>query len=146
MEVRRLTLRQIRFLGDPAGEFTRALDLEFDASAFFGNHRSKRYALVVKDGKVKSAHVEPDSTGTDGTYSLLDVTGCVSRTNLYCFSVTGQQSTLDQLVPEEGLDLALNGLQARRSGKFIESYYKGTKMKKYYYLQNGKAGKLDVHL
>ncbi|CAK7272105.1 hypothetical protein SEPCBS119000_004947 [Sporothrix epigloea] len=56
---------KIRFLGDPAGEFTRAIDLEFDASAFFGNHRSKRYALVIKDGKVKSAHVEPDSTGTD---------------------------------------------------------------------------------
>ncbi|CAK7228354.1 hypothetical protein SCUCBS95973_006852 [Sporothrix curviconia] len=56
---------KIRFLGDPAGEFTRALDLEFDASAFFGNHRSKRYALVIKDGKVKSAHVEPDNTGTD---------------------------------------------------------------------------------
>lgn len=56
---------KIRFLGDPAGEFTKALDLDFDASAFFGNHRSKRYALVIEDGKVKSTHVEPDSTGTD---------------------------------------------------------------------------------
>ncbi|CAK7197790.1 hypothetical protein SEUCBS139899_000438 [Sporothrix eucalyptigena] len=56
---------KIRFLGDPAGEFTKALDLEFDASAFFGNHRSKRYALVIENGKVKSTHIEPDNTGTD---------------------------------------------------------------------------------
>ncbi|KAI5920559.1 Redoxin [Camillea tinctor] len=55
----------IRFLADPSGVFTKALELDFDASAFFGNERSKRYALVVKDGKVKSVHVEPDSTGTD---------------------------------------------------------------------------------
>lgn len=56
---------KIRFLGDPAGEFTKALDLDFDASAFFGNDRSKRYALVIENGKVKSAHIEPDNTGTD---------------------------------------------------------------------------------
>ncbi|KAI1377860.1 Redoxin-domain-containing protein [Hypoxylon crocopeplum] len=55
----------IRFLADPAGEFTRALDLGFDAPAIFGGMRAKRYALVVEDGKVKSVHVEPDNTGTD---------------------------------------------------------------------------------
>ncbi|KAH7361701.1 redoxin [Plectosphaerella cucumerina] len=55
----------IRWLGDPTGSFTQALDLDFDAKAIFGNDRSKRYALVVEDGKVKSAHVEPDNTGTD---------------------------------------------------------------------------------
>ncbi|KAK7757358.1 hypothetical protein SLS62_000370 [Diatrype stigma] len=54
----------IRFVGDPTGEFTKALDLGFDAYAIFGGVRSKRYALVVENGKVKSVHVEPDNTGT----------------------------------------------------------------------------------
>ncbi|MCJ1271577.1 hypothetical protein MMC22_011479 [Lobaria immixta] len=56
----------IRFLGDPTTEFTTALDLAFDGSAIFGGHRSKRYALVIEDGKVKQAFVEPDNTGLDG--------------------------------------------------------------------------------
>ncbi|KAL1629412.1 hypothetical protein SLS54_001161 [Diplodia seriata] len=57
----------IRFIADPAGAFTKALDLSFDSRAIFGNERSKRYALVIEDGKVKEAHVEPDNTGVDGT-------------------------------------------------------------------------------
>ena len=57
---------QIRFLGDPSGQFTKDLDLSFDSAAVFGQDRSKRYALVVEDGKVKSAHVEPDNTGVNG--------------------------------------------------------------------------------
>lgn len=57
---------QIRFLGDPSGEFTKALDLSFESSAIFGNDRSKRYVLLVEDGKVKEAFVEPDNTGLDG--------------------------------------------------------------------------------
>lgn len=57
---------QIRFLADPSGEFTKALDLDFDSVAIFGNRRSKRYALVLEDGKVTSVHVEPDNTGTNG--------------------------------------------------------------------------------
>ena len=57
---------QIRFLGDPHATFTNALDLAFDATAIFGQPRSKRYALVIKDGKVKEAHVEPDNTGVNG--------------------------------------------------------------------------------
>ena len=56
---------QFRFLGDPSAEFTKALDLDFDATKIFGGVRSKRYALVVKDGKISSVHVEPDSTGTN---------------------------------------------------------------------------------
>lgn len=43
----------MRFIADSTGEFTKALELDFDATKVFGNHRSKRYALVVKDGKVK---------------------------------------------------------------------------------------------
>ncbi|KAI1769857.1 AhpC/TSA family protein [Hypoxylon cercidicola] len=54
----------IRFLADPSGAFTKALDLGFEAPAIFGDMRAKRYALVVKDGKVKDVYVEPDNTGT----------------------------------------------------------------------------------
>ncbi|CAM1504241.1 Fc.00g018320.m01.CDS01 [Cosmosporella sp. VM-42] len=55
----------IRFLGDPTGKFTEALDLGFDGTAIFGGMRGKRYALKVEDGRVKEAYVEPDNTGTD---------------------------------------------------------------------------------
>jgi len=55
----------IRFLGDPTAKFTQALDLDFDGTAIFGGPRSKRYALLVEDGKVKEMHVEPDNTGLD---------------------------------------------------------------------------------
>ncbi|KAI1344411.1 AhpC/TSA family protein [Xylariaceae sp. FL0016] len=55
----------IRFIADPTGDFTKALDLGFDAPAIFGGMRAKRYALVIKDGKVESVHVEPDNTGTN---------------------------------------------------------------------------------
>ena len=57
---------QIRFLGDPSGQFNKDLDLTFESAGVFGQDRSKRYALVVEDGKVKSAHVEPDNTGVNG--------------------------------------------------------------------------------
>lgn len=57
---------QIRFLGDPTAKFTEALDLTFDGTAIFGGPRSKRYALEIEDGKVKTIHVEPDNTGVDG--------------------------------------------------------------------------------
>lgn len=56
----------MRFLGDPTGKFTEALDLAFDSTSIFGNHRSKRYALLVENGKVKDAFVEPDNTGVNG--------------------------------------------------------------------------------
>ncbi|KAM0704928.1 hypothetical protein Q7P35_007715 [Cladosporium inversicolor] len=55
----------IRFLADPHSELTSALDLSFDGAAIFGNARSKRYALVVENGKVTKAFVEPDNTGLD---------------------------------------------------------------------------------
>ncbi|KAF2670724.1 Redoxin [Microthyrium microscopicum] len=53
----------VRFIADPALSFTDGLDLSFDGSAIFGGHRGKRYALLVEDGKVKEAFVEPDNTG-----------------------------------------------------------------------------------
>jgi len=62
----------IRFLGDPSLAFTKALDLSFDGAAIFGGDRSKRYALVIEDGQVKSAHVESDNTGVNGTAACRD--------------------------------------------------------------------------
>jgi peroxiredoxin len=61
---------QFRWIADPAGEFTRALDLEFDSEPIFGNKRSKRYALLVEGGKVTKAAVEPDNTGIAGKFSF----------------------------------------------------------------------------
>jgi 2-Cys peroxiredoxin 5 len=55
----------IRFLSDADGKFTRALDLEFPAAPLLGTNRSKRYAMVVENGKVKSISVEPDNIGTE---------------------------------------------------------------------------------
>ncbi|KAK0749816.1 redoxin [Schizothecium vesticola] len=55
----------IRFLADPTGQYTKALDMAFDGSAIFGGDRSKRYTLLVEGGKVTSVNVEPDNTGTN---------------------------------------------------------------------------------
>ncbi|KZZ96927.1 thioredoxin peroxidase/alkyl hydroperoxide reductase [Ascosphaera apis ARSEF 7405] len=57
----------LRFLADPAGEFTSALhsSLLWDGRAIFGNDRSKRYVALVDNGKVTNAFVEPDNTGLD---------------------------------------------------------------------------------
>lgn len=57
---------QIRFLGDPSAAFTKALELDFDGTAIFGGPRGKRYALVVENGRVAAAYVEPDNIGTSG--------------------------------------------------------------------------------
>lgn len=53
----------VKVVADASGEFTEAADLLFDASKFFGNARSKRYALLVQDGKVVEQFVEPDNVG-----------------------------------------------------------------------------------
>lgn len=66
----------IRFLADPHSELTSALDLSFDGAAIFGNARSKRYALVVENGKVTKAFVEPDNTGLDGMLSNFSLLLC----------------------------------------------------------------------
>ncbi len=49
---------KVTMLSDGNGEFTRALGLESDNSAFGMGQRSKRYAMVVEDGTVKSIDVE----------------------------------------------------------------------------------------
>ena len=45
-------------LADGNGDFTRALGLEVDASAYGMGTRSKRFALYAEDGVVKQLHVE----------------------------------------------------------------------------------------
>jgi 2-Cys peroxiredoxin 5 len=53
----------VTLLADPKGELAKAMDLDFDASGALGNHRFKRFAAIIDDGKVSKLFVEPDSTG-----------------------------------------------------------------------------------
>src|SRR5690554_4095266 len=50
-------------LADGSGDFTKALDLELDARGFGMGTRSKRYSMIVDDGKVINLNVEPDGAG-----------------------------------------------------------------------------------
>jgi len=50
-------------LGDPQGAFTKAIGMEFDAPPAGLIGRSKRYAMVVEDGKVTLLHAE-ENPGT----------------------------------------------------------------------------------
>src|SRR6202049_1573565 len=49
---------KVRMLADGSGDFTRALGLELDLSKGGLGIRSKRYAMLVDDGVVKSLNVE----------------------------------------------------------------------------------------
>jgi glutaredoxin/glutathione-dependent peroxiredoxin len=49
---------KVTMLSDGNGDFTRALGLEFDGSGFGLGKRSRRYAMVVEDGTVKTLLVE----------------------------------------------------------------------------------------
>ncbi|KAK4887541.1 hypothetical protein RN001_003812 [Aquatica leii] len=53
---------KIRMLADPSAMFTKAIDLAVDLAPL-GGIRSKRYSMVVENGKVESLQVEPDGTG-----------------------------------------------------------------------------------
>lgn len=56
---------KVTLLADPAGAFTKAMDLDFDVTKVLGNHRSKRSATIIENGVVKHHFVEPDNTGLD---------------------------------------------------------------------------------
>lgn len=56
---------EVKFVADAKGEFAKALDVAFDASKVFGNERSKRYALLVDNGKVTHTFIEPENTAID---------------------------------------------------------------------------------
>jgi 2-Cys peroxiredoxin 5 len=53
---------KIRMLSDTMSEFTKAIDLELDLAPLLPQ-RSQRYSLVIEDGVVKEAHIEPDGKG-----------------------------------------------------------------------------------
>uniref|UniRef100_A0A8D2D8K1 thioredoxin-dependent peroxiredoxin n=1 Tax=Sciurus vulgaris TaxID=55149 RepID=A0A8D2D8K1_SCIVU len=56
---------KVRLLADPTGAFGKETDLLLDDSLvpLFGNHRLKRFSMVIEDGRVKALNVEPDGTG-----------------------------------------------------------------------------------
>ena len=49
---------QVLMLADGNGDFTKAMGLEMDGTGFGMGHRSKRYAMVIENGMVKSLEVE----------------------------------------------------------------------------------------
>ena len=49
---------KILLLSDGNATFTKAIGLDFDGSGFGLGTRSKRYAMVVEEGVVKSINVE----------------------------------------------------------------------------------------
>ncbi|XP_050721387.1 peroxiredoxin-5, mitochondrial-like [Eriocheir sinensis] len=53
---------KIRMLADTSGEFTKAVGLDQDL-AVLGGLRSKRYSMLVDDGRVVQLNVEPDGKG-----------------------------------------------------------------------------------
>lgn len=64
---------KIVMLSDGNAEFTRAIGLDFDGSGFKLGTRSKRYAMVVEDGVVKTLAVEeaPPMMEVSGADSIL---------------------------------------------------------------------------
>ena len=64
---------KISYLSDGNGEFTKAIGLEFDASAGGMGLRSKRFAMLVEDGVVKQLNVEdiPSKADTSSAAALL---------------------------------------------------------------------------
>jgi glutaredoxin/glutathione-dependent peroxiredoxin len=50
---------KINMLSDGLGEFTRALGLDQDLSDRGLGMRSKRYSMLIEDGRVAALHVEP---------------------------------------------------------------------------------------
>ena len=50
---------KVLFLADGNGDFARAIGMVLDASGFGMGTRSKRYAMIVDNGKVTALNVEP---------------------------------------------------------------------------------------
>jgi len=57
----------VTMLGDPQGTFTKAIGMDFDAVPAGLIGRSKRYAMVVEDGKVTVLHAEENPGTCDVT-------------------------------------------------------------------------------
>lgn len=65
---------KVRMLSDGLGEFTRALGLDRDMSAKGYGVRSKRYAMLIEDGKVAQLDVEPP-----GEYGVSSAEAVIER-------------------------------------------------------------------
>lgn len=61
---------KIRFLADGNGDFARAIGMDADLSVAGLGTRSKRYAMLVKDGVVAALNIEP--TPSSATVSSAD--------------------------------------------------------------------------
>lgn len=53
---------KVRMLADPAGDYVKSLGLDVNA-AVLGGTRSKRFSMIIDDGKVTALNVEPDGFG-----------------------------------------------------------------------------------
>ncbi len=64
----------LRFLADWDAAFTKAIGMEMDLSAGTLGVRSKRYSMIVEDGKVTALNVEdsPGEAVTSGAEKLLE--------------------------------------------------------------------------
>ncbi|XP_076068996.1 peroxiredoxin 5 [Oratosquilla oratoria] len=56
------TADKVRMLADTNAELTKALDLGQELSVL-GGLRSKRYSMIIEDGKITQLNVEPDGKG-----------------------------------------------------------------------------------
>jgi glutaredoxin/glutathione-dependent peroxiredoxin len=56
---------RVDFIADGVGAFAKALGLDFDATAGGLGVRSKRYAMLVKDGVVEQLNIEPNPGQAD---------------------------------------------------------------------------------
>merc|ERR1712241_127586 len=54
---------KVRMLADTCGEFVKSTDLTIDLSAVLGSVRSKRFSMLIEDGKAAKVNIEPDGTG-----------------------------------------------------------------------------------
>jgi peroxiredoxin len=62
---------KVRMVADGNGEFTKAIGLELDASGFGMGKRSKRYAMIVNDGKVEQVLVDEGGLKESSAESVL---------------------------------------------------------------------------
>ena len=68
---------KILMLADGNGDFTKAIGMDIDLTGFGMGTRSKRFAMLVNDGVVKTVNVEDsppehDKTSADTVCSLID--------------------------------------------------------------------------
>jgi len=61
---------KVTMLADPAAAFVSRLGLDIDLTGMLGSVRSKRFSMVVEDGKVTQLNLEPASAPTGLTCSL----------------------------------------------------------------------------